>query len=1141
MSQICRSRFFVFVLRNLGIEHLRFALVTAIFLMQSNAMAQSLHQRLLSEPVSSLAENAIKQGDARRGAILFHQPAIGCATCHQVDSRPSTSEIDSLAPDLTQLAKQPDATNERIVESILNPSAKIRNGFETISVLLLDGSIVSGFQEDPEFQSPDLLRVRDATTGKIVEVATDEIEETSEATLSTMPADIVNALASRQQFLDLAKYVIEIRDGGRERAKQLQPDSKLTALRLPEYEARVDHAGILRRLDADAMERGRQIYDRLCINCHGTLDAPGSLPTALRFAEGTFRGGSKPDDMYRTLTHGLGQMVPQVWMVPQQKYDVIHFIREHFLKTNNPDQLHPIDESYLSSLPTGDTLGPDPVDSQPWSDMDYGPWMFNTFEVGSGGSNIAQKGIAVRLDPGPGGIARGSRWLLFDHDTMRMAAGWSHVDESQPRFIDWQGIHFNGRHQVHPHVTGRVIFSNPNGPGWANPSSGSFDDDARVLGRDGKRYGPLPKSWAQYHGMVHSRQGPVIQYQIGDMRVLERADWLAEPTSTAKDSDGAFVRRISLGPTAQPQRMLIATAEPNDVEMRSDHLARVATGDGNLWIGMSTESKDCEFVRQQGRLCLSLPPSATDRSIAIWMTLRRESQHAALQPFGEINSAVADSLAPITTEPAAPLWPDVLTTTVKTDIDNGRSSGFSVDALTPPDHNPWLARLRFAGHDFFADGDRLAACTWDGDVYIVSGLSGIDDDPRPPLRWRRIASGLFQPLGLKIVEETIYLTCRDQIAILRDTNDDGETDFIECFNNDHQVTEHFHEFAMGLQRDAQGNFYYAKSARHALPAVVPHHGTLLKVTPDGTQTSILAVGFRAANGVCLNPDGSFMVTDQEGHWNPKNRINRVTTGGFYGNMFGYHDVEDTSDDAMLPPVCWITNDFDRSPAELLWVPDDSWGNLGGQLLNLSYGYGKVYTVPHQVVDVSPRAPSDPSATADPQPSIVQGGMCAFPIPEFPTGIMRGRFHPIDKQLYVCGLYAWASSRQEREGGLYRIRYKGSQAVLPTEIKAAHKTLAVTFSDPLDPASGLDVNRFAYRQWGLRRTEKYGSPHIDEEPLDIAEVRLSEDRRTVTLTIPELEPTWCYELSCQLITLEGESITRTIHGTLHALPDSRQRK
>ena len=57
--------------------------------------------------------------------------------------------------------------------------------------------------------------------------------------------------------------------------------------------------------------------------------------------------------------------------------------------------------------------------------MDYGPSLINTYEIGRDGTNFAYKGIAVRLDPGPGGISRGSAWMIFDHDTLRVAAGWS--------------------------------------------------------------------------------------------------------------------------------------------------------------------------------------------------------------------------------------------------------------------------------------------------------------------------------------------------------------------------------------------------------------------------------------------------------------------------------------------------------------------------------------------------------------------------------------------------------------------------------------------------------------------------------------------------------------------------------------------
>ena len=60
---------------------------------------------------------------------------------------------------------------------------------------------------------------------------------------------------------------------------------------------------------------------------------------------------------------------------------------------------------------------------------------------------------------------------------------------------------------------------------------------------------------------------------------------------------------------------------------------------------------------------------------------------------------------------------------------------------------------------------------------------------------------------------------------------------------------------------------------------------------------------------------------------------------------------------------------------------------------------------------------------------MQGGMCALPIPPFPTGIMRGRFNPVDGQLYTCGLFAWAGDRTQ-PGGFYRVRATGKPMFVP---------------------------------------------------------------------------------------------------------------
>jgi hypothetical protein len=523
-----------------------------------------------------------------------------------------------------------------------------------------------------------------------------------------------------------------------------------------------------------------------------------------------------------------------------------------------------------------------------------------------------------------------------------------------------------------------------------------------------------------------------------------------------------FIRTLQLGEAAKPLRLRVAPVE-----------VRVALlGDGSLG-------------QEDGYWVATLPSKASARLFI------SRTDAASLETLAKTFNAPLD-LTPLT-QGGPPQWTQTVTTT---SVAGDDSAALVSDDFPLPLENPWNSWLRPGGFDFTPDGKAAIVAMWNGDVWRVDGIAA---KAPATLTWRRIASGLFQPLGVKFRGDELFITCRDQIARLNDLNNDGEIDFIECFNNDAEVTEHFHEFAMGLQIDAAGNLYYAKSGRHALDSVVPQHGTLLKVSADGSQTEILATGFRAANGVCINDDGTFFVTDQEGFWTPKNRINRVKKGGFYGNMFGYTDVTDTSDSAMEPPMVWITNAKDRSPAELVWVPQNAWGNLGGSLLNLSYGTGRAFIVPHEEVNGD-----------------WQGAVCELPMPAFATGIMRGRFGA-DGALYTCGMFAWAGNATA-PGGFHRIRRGDGPAQMPLEVHASKGRLAVTFSDPVEPT------HCSIKVWSLKRTARYGSQHHDERELQVRKVS-NTDPHTVVLEIPDLAPTDCYELKI------GD---RVLHGTIHHL-------
>ncbi len=1282
--------------------------------------AQTLEDELKRIPADELAVLARQEGDAARGAVVFFQPQFACSKCHSTgDAKPST-----LGPDLATIDKA--VTDAAIVESVLLPSKVIRKGYDSVTIATSDGRLITGLLVE---RTPDKLVFRDvAKNGETTTLAADLIEEVKPNPVSLMPAGQVNLLTSRQQFLDLVRYLMEIRDGGAARARALQPSPTLLVFRVPEYENRIDHAGLIGDWNADSLKRGEAIYQRVCANCHGTKDRLGSLPTSLRFAEGKFKNGSDPLSMYRTLTRGFGLMTPQVWMVPSQKYDVIHYIRETYLRPHNPSQFVAVDEAYRSRLPKGDTRGPAPSKIEPWSAMDYGPSLVHTYEIPGHKPNYAYKGLAVRLNPGAGGIARGRHWMVFDTDTLRVAAAWS-AQSADENFIDWRDIQFNGEHQIHPKIVGKIALANSTGPGWANPVNGSFVDDARVEGRDGRRYGPLPRDWGRFRGLYHHGQQVVLSYSLGQTAVLEAPRMLQR--DNAQDTP-VFVRTFNMGPRPQPLTLQIAE-QPGDPQLvafgtdpRSAPIrfgkpaaevtlvetplsfdgqtslevpdakkfdltgkdftiaARIKTtvggtifalaqpgpkwtpdgqslfirggrltfdigwvgavagktkvddgqwhqvaatwqkeerrlrlyvdgqldGEGTLaakaklpgsvvrigytapnfpqpasyfqgelaevrfyqrrlteglkaftdpdddksltarWLptpttdpqvadatghhhtalvrrgeaaipavvppiiaGIAAAPFPAQWTVAEGALRLTIPAGETPLQFSVWSTEEPAPvAGAAATNWSELTITEANADLSTLTHGGPPRWPQMLETQSVTGTDDGP---FAVDVLAAPEANPWLAQTRFTGLDFFRDG-RIAVCSWDGDVWVVK------PKPEGKLSWQRIATGLFQPLGLKVVDEKIHLICRDQLAVLHDLNGDGETDFYECLNNDHQVTEHFHEFAMGLQTDAEGNFYYAKSGRHALKAVVPHHGTLLKVSRDGSRTDILATGFRAANGVCLNPDGSFVVTDQEGFWNPKNRINWVTLDPsgkpkFYGNMFGYTDVTDDSDAAMEPPLCWITNAFDRSPAELLWVTSDRWGPLNGALLNLSYGYGKVFLVPHERVG-----------------NVMQGGMIELPLPTFPTGVMRGRFQPQDGQLYLAGMFSWAGNATH-PGGLYRVRATGQPIQLPVGLHATQRGLTLNFTEKLDPAS-IEPKNIQVKTWGLKRSANYGSKHYDEQSLTVERCTLSADGRTLTVDLPAIRPTWCMEIQYSFRSARGQPATGVLHNTIHALAE-----
>ena len=865
---------------------------------------------------------------------------------------------------------------------------------------------------------------------------------------------------------------------------------------LNDYEKDIDHQGMIEAFDKNALKRGSLIYNSNCINCHGVPEVEGSIPNSLKFWAQPFKFGNDPYSMYQTITKGAGLMPPQMALTPQEKYDVITYIRETYIKDQNKTAYFNVDSEYLVNLPKGSSKGPESKPYHPWSDMDYGNFLINTYELVDSETgikrfhspgprpypdenylknNFAYKGIAVRLDEGPGGVSKGNAWMIFDHDLMRVAGGWTGEG-----FIDWEGILLNDHHETYPRTIGKLHFETPVGPAWADPETGSFQD-TRFKARDGRRFGPLPKTWSHFKGIYHSGKNIIISYTVGKANILERLGM------EKSGKQIIFTRTLNIEPSDKPLRMRVA---PQGVKVE-------IKGEG------------ASLTNSNGFVVLEIAKGKA-ASIKLFIAGADTSDLAKLVQ----NAPGPENLDKYLQGGEPQYNQEVVTTIVK-----GKEDGpIAMDQLTPPYENPWDSRLKLSGIDFLEDANIGVLCTTDGDIWSVKGLT----DNTDKLHWKRIASGLFQPLGIKVVKDEIYVICRDQLVKLNDLNGDGETDFYESFNNDHQVTDHFHEFAMGLQTDQQGNFYYAKSGRHAREALIPQHGTLLKVSKDGAKTDIIATGFRAANGVCINPDGSFIVTDQQGFWNPMNRINWVEgKGKFYGNIWGYNPPKDTTRLGMEQPMAWIDMEFDRSPSELLWVNSKKWGPLDKGLLSFSYGYGKIQLVLHEKVQ-----------------NQRQAGVVDLPGVKFLTGIMRGRYNPKDGDLYACGMSAWGTSQNMKGGEFYRLRYTGKPLSVPIALSAEKDGMVLTFASKLDAAKTEDSSNFEVQTWELLRSHKYGSKRYNTKTLDISKVRVAEDGKKVKLMLPDIAPIDIMKITYKVTDSDGNELKGKIQNTIHHLKEAR---
>ena len=141
---------------------------------------------------------AMKSANLNRGAdLFFHHNGAGCVKCHAMGGATSL-----LAPDLSDIGNRAE-TPDTIIQSILDPSAAITEGFAQQQITTFDGKVISGAVIEETGQYLKLV-------GKDANVKTirkSDIEDRVSTKTSPMPAGFEKMMSS-QQVADLTAWLL---------------------------------------------------------------------------------------------------------------------------------------------------------------------------------------------------------------------------------------------------------------------------------------------------------------------------------------------------------------------------------------------------------------------------------------------------------------------------------------------------------------------------------------------------------------------------------------------------------------------------------------------------------------------------------------------------------------------------------------------------------------------------------------------------------------------------------------------------------------------------------------------------------------------------------------------------------------------
>jgi hypothetical protein len=353
---------------------------------------------------------------------------------------------------------------------------------------------------------------------------------------------------------------------------------------------------------------------------------------------------------------------------------------------------------------------------------------------------------------------------------------------------------------------------------------------------------------------------------------------------------------------------------------------------------------------------------------------------------------------------------------------------------------------------------------------------------------QRIASGLKEPMGIKYVDGKLYVSEKDGLTELNDTNGDGVTDSYRTIAT-WPFGGNFHEFAFGMLY--QDGFFYLNlsvainyGGATTDPQPAPNRGTTIKVNKATGAVSYVAGGLRTPHGIGWGPEGGIFVTDNQGGWLPSSKLLHIKQDRFFNHYMNPDGPYDNR--AVTQPVLWLPqNEIANSPSNPVQLTT---GPFAGQLVFGDVTYGGLQRGYLEKVNGE-----------------YQGAVFRM-AQGLEAGVSRISLGP-DGAIYTGGIGAGGNWGQpgKLSHGLQKLTPNGANAFDIKAMRAVAGGFELEYTQPLSTATAQNLAaKYQAQQWRYVPTSAYGGPKVDEQTLTVASATLSADRKKVTLALSGLQ-------------------------------------